>query len=100
MSIINKENILKVLIGYNPWWKTGTVIPALTKHYKRFAFYETMARLAETEMRRILVLSGMRRVGKTTAARARNFSTANSLYLDGSPNAETQRLSRNPRLLS
>lgn len=66
MSIINKENILKVLIGYNPWWKTGTVIPALTKHYKRFAFYETMARLAETEMRRILVLSGMRRVGKTT----------------------------------
>ncbi|EKU70556.1 hypothetical protein HMPREF9161_01602 [Selenomonas sp. F0473] len=29
MSIINKENILKVLIGYNPWWKTGTVPPPL-----------------------------------------------------------------------
>ena len=25
MSIINKNDILKVLISYNPWWKTNEV---------------------------------------------------------------------------
>ena len=66
MSITSKDGILKVLTAYNPWWKTGVVNPKMTKTYKRFAFYEAMKRLNETNIRRTVVLTGTRRVGKTT----------------------------------
>ena len=66
MAIISKEGLLKVLISYNPWWKTGVVNPKLSKTYKRFAFYEAMKRLNQTDIRRTVVLTGTRRVGKTT----------------------------------
>lgn len=32
MAITTKENILKVLSSYNPWWKTGVVSPAFSKN--------------------------------------------------------------------
>ena len=64
--ITSKEGILKVLTAYNPWWKTGAVNPKMTKTYKRFAFYEAMSRLMEKDIRRSVVLTGTRRVGKTT----------------------------------
>ncbi len=66
VAIISKESLLKVLTSYNPWWKTGTVNPKLSKTYKRFAFYEAMKRLNQTDIRRTVVLTGTRRVGKTT----------------------------------
>lgn len=66
MAIISKGGLLKVLASYNPWWKTGMVNPKLSKTYKRFAFYEAMKRLDQTEIRRTVVLTGTRRVGKTT----------------------------------
>ena len=66
MAIITKDNILKVLTAFNPWWKTGMVNPKMTKTYKRFAFYEAMKRLNENNIRRSVVLTGTRRVGKTT----------------------------------
>lgn len=66
MAIISKEGLLKVLVSYNPWWKTGVVNPKLSKIYKRFAFYEAMKRLNQTDIRRTVVLTGTRRVGKTT----------------------------------
>lgn len=66
MAITTKENILKVLTGYNPWWKTVGVSPSFSKSYKRFAFYEAMKKLNNTEIRRTVVLTGTRRVGKTT----------------------------------
>lgn len=66
MAIISKENILKVLIAFNPWWKTGAVNPRMSKTYKRFAFHEAMKRLDQTDLRRTVVLTGTRRVGKTT----------------------------------
>lgn len=66
MAIISKEQILKVLSAYNPWWKTGTINPILTKTYKRFAFYEAMKRLQQSDIKRTVVLTGTRRVGKTT----------------------------------
>lgn len=66
MAITTKEGILKVLTAYNPWWKTGAVNPKLTKTYKRFAFYEAMKRLEQENLRRTVVLTGTRRVGKTT----------------------------------
>lgn len=66
MAITSKERILKVLSAYNPWWKSGAVNPKLSKTYKRFAFHEAMKRLDEKDIRRIVVLTGTRRVGKTT----------------------------------
>lgn len=66
MAITTKEGILKVLMAYNPWWKTGAVNPKMAKTYKRFAFYEAMKRLNEKSIRRSVVLTGTRRVGKTT----------------------------------
>ncbi len=66
MAVTSKEKILKVLNAYNPWWKTGTVSAQFTKTYKRFAYHEAMKRLHQTDIRRTLVLTGTRRVGKTT----------------------------------
>lgn len=66
MALISKENILKVLSAYNPWWKTGSINAKLTRKYKRFAFQEAMNRLDAPSLRRIVVLTGTRRVGKTT----------------------------------
>ncbi len=66
MSITSKESILKILSAYNPWWKSGAVNPLFRKHYKRFAFYEAMKKLNRSDMRRTVILTGTRRVGKTT----------------------------------
>ena len=66
MAIASKDGILKVLTTYNPWWKTGVVNPKMTPRYKRVAFHEAMKRLTEKDIRRAVVLTGTRRVGKTT----------------------------------
>lgn len=66
MAIIKQENILKVLAGFNPWWKTGAVAPAFLKSYKRISYYETLEKISHTTIRRNVILSGARRVGKTT----------------------------------
>ena len=66
MPIIDSDALLKVLIAYNPWWKTGQISPRMAKTYKRFAFFDAMKRLGQTDIRRIVVLTGARRVGKTT----------------------------------
>ena len=66
MSIISQENLLKVLSAFNPWWKSGVMRPEFSKTYKRFAFYETQKILSHKSIRRTVVLTGTRRVGKTT----------------------------------
>lgn len=66
MSITTKEQILKVLRSFNPWWMSGSVHPDFTKEYRRFAYHEAMKRLDQTDLRRTVVLTGTRRVGKTT----------------------------------
>ena len=66
MAITTKEQIIKVLKAFNPWWSTGSVHPDFAKKYRRFAYYEAMKRLDDTELRRTVVLTGTRRVGKTT----------------------------------
>lgn len=65
MPITTKDGILKVLRGFNPWWVSGAVSPAFQKNYKRFAYYEAMKRM-QGEIRRTVVITGARRVGKTT----------------------------------
>lgn len=66
MAITSKERILKVLAAYNPWWKSGEINKQMAKTYKRFAFYEAMKRLDQQNLRRTVILTGTRRVGKTT----------------------------------
>lgn len=66
MAITTKESILKVLAAYNPWWRTGAVHPSFTREYKRFAYHEALKRLNQTDIRRTVILTGTRRVGKTT----------------------------------
>ena len=66
MSITTKEGILKVLSSYNPWWKTGIIHAKLTRTYKRFAYYEAMNLLTDKTIHRTVILTGTRRVGKTT----------------------------------
>ena len=66
MAIATQAQILKVLKAFNPWWATGAVHPDFTKHYRRFAYYEAMKRLEQRDLRRTVVLTGTRRVGKTT----------------------------------
>lgn len=66
MAITSKAGILKVLTSFNPWWKTGAVNPQMAKTYRRFAFHEAMKRLTRTDLRRTVILTGTRRVGKTT----------------------------------
>lgn len=66
MSITSKESILKVLRAFNPWWINGGVSKTYNKDYKRFAYYEAMKRIDDKSIRRNVVLTGTRRVGKTT----------------------------------
>ena len=81
MPITSKDGILKVLTAYNPWWRTGVVNPKMTKNYKRFAFHEAMKRLNETNIRRTVVLTGTRRVGKTTI----QYQMIDALLKEGVP---------------
>lgn len=66
MGFISEEQMLKVLLGLNPWWGTGSVPRELTKPVRRAAFYEAKRFLHHKPIRRAIVLSGARRVGKTT----------------------------------
>lgn len=66
MAIVTTERILKVLRAYNPWWTNGQVPKGFLRSYRRFAYDEAMKRLDQTDIRRTVVLTGARRVGKTT----------------------------------
>lgn len=66
MSIFSEEQVLKVLNSYNPWWKLGTLPDNYKKQMKRVAYYESFKTLINEDIRRFVVLSGARRVGKTT----------------------------------
>ncbi len=66
MAIVNDEQVMKVLRQYNPWWRTPSAIKEESKPQKRLAYYEAMKTLTHKSIRRLAVLSGMRRVGKTT----------------------------------
>jgi len=66
MELLSYNNILKVLKAFNPWWVSGTVRSEFAKTYKRFAFYEAFKFLTHESIRRTVILTGTRRVGKTT----------------------------------
>ncbi|MCD8217086.1 MAG: ATP-binding protein [Clostridiales bacterium] len=66
MAIVNDEQVIKVLQQYNPWWRTPLAIKEESKPQKRLAYYEALNTLMHKSIRRFAILSGMRRVGKTT----------------------------------
>lgn len=66
MTIVNEDQIVKVLRRYNPWWRNAALIREESKPQKRQAFYDALEVLRHPDLRRFAVLSGARRVGKTT----------------------------------
>ena len=68
MGIFETEEIERLLQEYNPWWQSG-VEPEELPGVRRQAYYETLEQLQSRDLRRFVVLSGARRVGKTTVMR-------------------------------
>lgn len=66
MALVTNEQIVKVLRQYNPWWRNSSIIKEESKPQKRMAFYEAMKIIQHNSIRRFAILSGARRVGKTT----------------------------------
>ena len=66
MAIVSEEQVIKALRHYNPWWRNPVAIKEETKPQKRLAYYEALKMLKHKSIRRFAVLSGARRVGKTT----------------------------------
>lgn len=66
MAIVNDEQIIKVLWQYNPWWRDSSASRKESKAQKRLAYYDAVKMMNHKTLRRFVVLSGARRVGKTT----------------------------------
>ncbi len=66
MAIVSDEQVIKVLRQYNLWWRNPSAIKEESKPQKRLAYYEALKMLKHNTIRRFTVLSGARRVGKTT----------------------------------
>lgn len=66
MAIVSDEQVVKVLRQYNPWWRNPAAIKEESKPQKRLAYYEALNMIKHRTLRRFVVLSGARRVGKTT----------------------------------
>ena len=66
MAIVSDEQVVKVLRQYNPWWRNPSAIKEESKPQKRMAYYEALRMIKHKSIRRFAVLSGARRVGKTT----------------------------------
>jgi hypothetical protein len=79
MAIVSDEQVVKVLRQYNPWWKNPLTIAEESKPQKRLAFYEALKMIKHESIRRFAVLSGARRVGKTTIM----YQMIESLLNDG-----------------
>ena len=66
MALVSDNQIINVLRSYNPWWQSPNLVKVLSKGYKRLAFNQTLKIIEHPSIRRFAVLSGPRRVGKTT----------------------------------
>lgn len=66
MAIVSEEQVIKALRKYNPWWRNPSAIREETKPQKRLAYHEALRMIKHRTLRRFVVLSGARRVGKTT----------------------------------
>ena len=62
-DFFDNSEILSVLHGFNPWW-SGRALSV--PEFKRLAFETCRTYLQDESLRRAVLLSGPRRVGKTT----------------------------------
>ncbi|KUO77449.1 MAG: AAA family ATPase [Clostridia bacterium BRH_c25] len=81
MSMFTDEKLLNLLIQYNPWWKGIPISDKSAPPQHRFAFYEAKKLLRHPSLRRFVILSGARRVGKTTIM----YQLINELLSEGIP---------------
>jgi predicted AAA+ superfamily ATPase len=63
-QFIKPQDLLQVLVGFNPWWTSGKV-PDL-QAFKRTAYYAASLMVGHPQLRRATILAGPRRTGKTT----------------------------------
>ena len=66
MPIITEAKLIKVLQTYNPWWRNPETVRPLSRPHKRIVYHEAVKTIEHPSIRRFAVLSGARRVGKTT----------------------------------
>jgi predicted AAA+ superfamily ATPase len=62
-NFFKQSEILNILQGFNPWWSDK---PSIVPAFKRIAFEVCYEYLKNTKLKRAILLSGPRRVGKTT----------------------------------
>jgi len=62
-DFLDRTEIINVLTGFNPWWHAR---PHTVPPFRRLAFEACRRYLVDTTLRRAVLLSGPRRVGKTT----------------------------------
>ena len=62
-QFLDRTEIISVLNGFNPWWSTR---PFLVPEFQRLAFAACRGYLENRDLHRAVLLSGPRRVGKTT----------------------------------
>lgn len=62
-NFFNLNEIRRVLQGFNPWWAGR---PSTSPEFRRLAFGVCRRHLEDESLRRAVLLSGPRRVGKTT----------------------------------
>ncbi len=65
MRLISEAQILEVLRRQNDWWRSGKVSEDLAPSIRRLAFHEIQSLLIQPELKRAVILTGARRVGKT-----------------------------------
>ena len=87
MTLFDNSRIFGLMQQYNPWWQTGAVGETLPT-VRRQAYADLLHTVADSEYRRFAVLSGARRVGKTTVMKqviaellGRGVPPTNILYL-------------------
>jgi hypothetical protein len=62
-NFLDRTEIIGVLNGFNPWWSAK---PHAAPSFRRLAFTACKRYLEDTTLHRAILLSGPRRVGKTT----------------------------------
>ncbi len=62
-KLVDRDEALRVLSGFNPWWAER---PFPIPDFQRLAFEACRSFLAQSTLRRAILMSGPRRVGKTT----------------------------------
>ncbi|MBN1140328.1 MAG: ATP-binding protein [Deltaproteobacteria bacterium] len=75
-GFFERSELLNVLHGFNPWWAGK---PCAVPSFRRLAFDTCLTFLKDLSLRRAILLSGPRRVGKTTIL----SQIANHLTADG-----------------